>query len=266
MDNTPQKTRKNKKYSIKRQKKPYLYTTIQAYVMTKQLVIKYITKTTKIIFFTLGAVFAIMIVLAFTSAPFYMYYNLGKNPNKEISVVAPHEIVMFGGAGMPSEDNLMRLYHTAELAKHFDVPVLLVHPQDSLCQAEMTRLLCQSGVDSIAYMTSGTNTRSQCVELMENYPQLTNRQILVVTSPEHVRRTVKCLNKVGFENVIGVAAFPGTVDFDLSLKQQKLGGNEIVPSVESVKMRYTFFNYLKLEITCFREYFALAYYRIKGWI
>jgi hypothetical protein len=77
---------------------------------------------------------------------------------------------------------------------------------------------------------------------------------------------VKCLNKAGFKNAIGKAAYPATVDFDLSLKKRKLGGNEAIPSIESVKMRYTFFNYLKLEITCVREYFALAYYRIKGWI
>ena len=167
---------------------------------------------------------------------------------------------------MPSEDNLMRLYHTAALAQHFDIPVVLVHPKDSLCQTEMTRLLRQDGVNNIEYMTGGANTRSQCVELKEKYPQFANQPMLVVTSPEHVRHTVKCLNKVGFTNVIGKAAYPATVDFDLSLKKQKLGGNEAIPSVESIKMRYTFFNYLKLEITCLREYCALAYYTIKGWI
>ena len=205
-------------------------------------------------------------VLAFTSAPFYMHYRLGQNPNKDIEFSRPCQVVMFGGAGMPSEDNLMRLYHTAALARHFKVPVLLVHPKDSLCQAEMTRLLRQDGITNIRYMTEGTNTRSQALELMAEYPELAEKQFIVVTSPEHLKRTVKCLNKVGFQNVIGKAAFPATVDFDLSLKKQKLGGNEAIPSVESVKMRYTFFNYFKLEITCVREYFALAYYKIKGWI
>lgn len=227
---------------------------------------KYLIKTIKILFFLFGIIFALMIVLALTSAPFYMYYNLGQNPNKDTQITRPQQIVMFGGAGMPSEDNLMRLYHTAALARQFNVPVMLVHPKDSLCQAEMTRLLNQGGIERISYMTSGTNTRSQCLELKERHPLLINKQLLVVTSPEHVRRTVKSLNKVGFENVIGVAAYPSTVDFDLSLKKQKLGGNEVIPSVESVKMRYTFFNYLKLEITCVREHLALAYYRIKGWI
>ena len=227
---------------------------------------KHLWKSIKILFFILGFVFVVILVLAFTSAPFYMYYNLGKSPNQNGDLKTPQMVMMFGGAGMPSEDNLMRLYHTAALARHYDVPVLLIHPKDSLCQAEMTRLLHQGGVDKVAYMTSGSNTRSQCMELKETHPQLIEKQLLVVTSPEHVRRTVKSLNKVGFSNVVGVAAYPATVDFDLSLKKQKLGGNNAVPSVENVKMRYTFFNYLKLEITCIREYLALGYYRIKGWI
>ena len=207
-----------------------------------------------------------MVVLAFTSAPFWVHYRLGQNPDKEILLTNPQYVVMFGGAGMPSEDNLMRLYHTAALARHFEVPVMLVHPKDSICQTEMSRLLRQGGIDSIRFMTEGTNTRSQALSLMDNYPDLADEQLIVVTSPEHVRRTIKCLNKVGFRNVIGKAAYPATVDFDLSLKKQKLGGNEAIPSVESVKMRYTFFNYLKLEITCLREYCALAYYKVKGWI
>ena len=227
---------------------------------------KRLTKSIIITFFVFGILFFTMLVLAFTSAPFYMHFNLGQDPNDDVEVSNPQLVMMFGGAGMPSEDNLMRLYHTAALARHFDVPVLLVHPEDSLCQAEMTRLLRQGGIDSILYMTEGANTRSQAVELMNAYPELSEKELIVVTSPEHVRRTVKCLNKVGFQNVVGKAAYPATVDFDLSLKKQKLGGNEAIPSVESVKMRYTFFNYLKLEITCLREYCALVYYKIKGWI
>ena len=227
---------------------------------------KRLTKSIIITFFVFGILFFTMLVLAFTSAPFYMHYRLGQDPNDDVEASNPQLVMMFGGAGMPSEDNLMRLYHTAALARHFEVPVLLVHPEDSLCQAEMTRLLRQGGIDSILYMTEGANTRSQAVELMNAYPELSEKELIVVTSPEHVRRTVKCLNKVGFRNTIGKAAYPATVDFDLSLKKQKLGGNKAIPSVESVKMRYTFFNYLKLEITCLREYCALAYYKIKGWI
>ena len=114
---------------------------------------KRLTNLIKFLLFLLGIISAIIIALAFTSVPFYRYYNLGKSPNLEIESFAPRQVVMFGGAGMPSEDNLMRLYHTAALARHFEVPVLLVHPQDSLCQAEMTRLLHQGSIDQISYMT-----------------------------------------------------------------------------------------------------------------
>lgn len=226
----------------------------------------YLRKILKIIFLSLGILFFAAIVLAVTSVPFYSYFHLGQHPDRNMVLSHPTQVVMFGGAGMPSEDNLMRLYHTAALARHFEIPVLLVHPEDPICQDEMTRLLHQGGIDSIRYMTKGSNTRSQAVELLTAYPELIDEQILIVTSPEHVRRTVKCLNKVGFQQVLGVAAYTATVDFDLSLKDERLGGNEAVPSVESIKMRYTFFNYLKLEITCVREYFALMYYRMKGWI
>ena len=227
---------------------------------------KHLRKTIIITFFCLGILFFVMLALAFTSAPFYAFYHLGQDPNENGKLLQPQRVVMFGGAGMPSEDNLMRLYHTAALARHFGLPVLLVHPEDSICQTEMTRLLRQGGVNSIQYMTEGANTRSQALQLKDAYPELIEEPFIVVTSPEHVRRTVKCLNKAGFQNVIGKAAFPATVDFDLSLKKHKLGGNEAIPSVESVKMRYTFFNYMKLEITCVREYLALGYYKIKGWI
>lgn len=216
---------------------------------------------------TMGSVFTMMIVLAFTSIPFYMHFNLGKNPDGRnlTEDFKPEYVVMFGGAGMPSPDNLMRLYHTSLWSRHYEAPVILVHPEDSVCQSEMTRILHQEGVDEIIYMTLGTNTRSQSLELKDSYPELLDSPLLIITSTEHVRRTIKCLKKVGFGNVIGMPAQEATVDFNLSLENQKLGGNKI-PSVESTSIRYTFYNYLKLEIVCLREYIALTYYKLKNWI
>lgn len=228
---------------------------------------KKIIKILKYVLLCLGGVFVLMIGLAFTSVPFYAHYNLGATRVDTITMkMTPEEVVMFGGASMPSQDNLMRLYYTASIARQFQIPVMLVHPEDSVCQSEMTRLLNNGGIDSICYLTEGTNTRSQVLFLKEIHPDLLKKPFVVVTSPEHLRRTVKCLQKVGFEHVIGVAAYEAPVNFDLSLKEQKLGGRESIPSVESTKMRYTVFNYLKLEIICFREYIALAYYKLKRWI
>ena len=238
--------------------------------MSQKKPVRNIVKIIKGMFLTFGVIFFIMLVLALTPAPFYMHYALGNDPGKKNDTTAftPDRIVMFGGAGMPSETNLMRLYYVAQFANHFDIPTVIAHPEDSLCQAEMRRILMQEGVDgdAIDFMTQGTNTRSQVLELKKAYPSPVNDHLLIVTSPENMRRTVKCLRKEGFLHVMGIAAREATVDFDLSLRQQELKGNEAIPSVESTNLRYTFWNYFKLEIVCFREYVALAYYKVKGWI
>lgn len=236
--------------------------------MSKKIGRNKLLKTLKFFFLSLGGIFFAMLILALTPAPFYWHYALGDSPSPSSEeAFVPSRIVMFGGAGMPSEGNLIRLYYTSGYAKRYHVPVLIVHPDDSVCQHEMKRYLVQSGVpeSDIAFMTEGTNTRSQALELAK-IPHFNEERLMVVTAPENIRRTVKSLQKVGFTNLRGMAAREATVDFDLSLKGQDLRGNERIHTVESSTMRYTFWNYLKLEVTCFREYLALAYYRIKGWI
>ena len=222
-------------------------------------------------FISLGAIFLILNILALTPAPFYMHRCLGEDSawkKDSTKNFYPDYIIMFGGAGMPSESNLIRLYHTAELARKLNKPVILVHPEDSVCQVEMTIFLTRSGIptDSILYMTGGSNTRSQSVCLADSFPQLKTASALIVTAPEHLSRTLKCLKKCGISNIYGIGAFESTVDFDLTLDKQKLKGNTFVPDIESTNLRYTYWNYLKLEIICFREYFATAYYWLKGWI
>ncbi len=219
-------------------------------------------------FVVLGVIFTLFLILAITPAPFYMHYNLGQDPNQDTTYIfEPQHIIMMGGAGMPSANNLMRLYYTAGLASFYDCPVTIALPYDSICHAKIDQYLVNQGVTrEIIHDTIGTNTRSQVLALSENYPELLTTNILVITSPEHLRRTVKCFNKAGFQQVRGAAAFEGAVDFDLSLENQILKGKETIPSVESTKLRYTFWNYLKLEIDTYREYFALFYYKIKGWI
>ena len=215
----------------------------------------------------LGVIFTLFLILALTPASFYMHYNLGVDPNKDTTqVFVPQHVIMMGGAAMPSAGNLMRLYYTSGIASFYDCPVTIVHPYDSICHAEMDKYLVNQGITNIFHDTIGTNTRSQVLALAENHPELLTTNIMVVTSPEHLRRTVKCFNKAGFQHVRGMAAYEGVVDFDLSLKHQKLKGKESIPSIESTNLRYTFWNYMKLEIDTYREYFALLYYRIKGWI
>lgn len=219
----------------------------------------------------LGIIFLTINILALTPAPFYMHRSLGEDAAWEedsTTKFSPDYIVMYGGAGMPSESNLIRLYYTAEFACFFKKPIILVHPEDSVCQVEMCRFLVNYSIspDSIMYMTGGSNTRSQSVCLADTFPQLKNASSLIITAPEHLSRTLKCLKKCGIENIRGIGAFESTVDFDLELRKDKLKGNKYVPDIESTNLRYTYWNYLQLEIICFREYFATAYYYMKDWI
>lgn len=218
-------------------------------------------------FMALGVFFFLMLLLALTPLPYYMHYNLGIVGKEEPSF-DPDVVVMFGGSGMPSRGNLMRLYYTAEYANKYHLPVIIAHPQDSLCHAEMRRYLVQSGVPSsdISFMTQGGNTRAQALGMMDECPQLASKHLLVVTSTPHLKRAVKSMEKVGFQHIKGIAAHEATVDFDLSVTSRELKGNKIIPAVRSTKIRYNFWNYLTMEITCLREYTALSYYKIKGWI
>jgi len=229
--------------------------------------VKPLLKTAKIASISCGCLFFILIVLAFTPAPFYMYYHLGTDPNPLKTSFSPQYVIMLGGAGMPSQGNLIRLFYTAGFARS-GKEVIILHPKDSLCQAAMTEELILKGIksDNITFVTEGSNTHSQILQLKHERHELLHQDLLVITSPEYLRRTVKCFNKLGFTAVAGQGAFEATVDFDLSLKGQKIEGREFIPVVENTNLRYTFWNYLKLEIDCFREYTALIYYWFKGWI
>jgi len=220
----------------------------------------------KIVLISTGLLFFVMFILAFTSAPFYMYYHLGTDAHCLKTSFKPTHIVMMGGGGMPSQGNLIRLYYAAGYAlPHAEV--IILHPKDSICQKEMQKDLISRGVqqEKIKFLTEGSNTHSQILNLKNEKPELMHQDLLVITSPEYLKRTVNCFRKLGFTSVCGKGAFEATVDFDLSLAGKKMEGNEIVPFVENTKLRYTFWNYLKLEIDCFREYTALAYYKLKGW-
>jgi hypothetical protein len=180
---------------------------------------------------------------------------------------SPEHIVMLGGAGMPSQGNLIRLFYTAGYAQS-NTEIIILHPQDSLCQSIMEHELIAKGInpEQITFITEGSNTHSQILQLKHQRPELLHQDLLVITSPEYLTRTVKCFRKLEFTSVYGTGAFEATVDFDLSLKDKKMEGNKLVPFVENTNLRYTFWNYLKLEIDCFREYTAIGYYKLKEWI
>ena len=233
-----------------------------------KIIEKYILKTLKIITVTLGCIAFIMCILAFTSAPYWTRYWLGTTQGKYC--FNPDYIVMLGGSGMPSEDNLMRLYHTAIVAKKYPkATVFILHPKDSTVYWKMKNELIDKQIDSsrISFDSIGTNTRAQALGLLKINPKIIDSKIVIVTSPEHVLRSILVFRKAGFKNVGACPAMDSDMNIDLSFDGKKLGGRRYIPDVgKNINMRYNFWSYLKIEIICLREFTALGYYKLKGWI
>ena len=229
---------------------------------------KKIIKLLKVYFIIIGVVGFIMCIVAFTSLPYNTREWLGIE-NSEYKF-KPDYIIMLGGSGMPSEDNLIRLYYTAEIAKfEKNAKIIITHPFDSAVYCNMKKELLLREIDSgrINFDSIGTNTRSQALGHVKANAAMLNSKVVIVTSPEHMYRSIMVFKKVGFKYVGGYPAFEHDMFVDLTFKGKKLGGRKYVPDVgDNLSMRYNFWNYLKLEIICMREFTAIGYYWINGWI
>jgi uncharacterized SAM-binding protein YcdF (DUF218 family) len=219
-------------------------------------------------FISAGVLSLLVFILSFTDIPFYAYYNLGV-ANAKLNG-RPDVIVVLGGAGMPSPDGLIRTYYAAEAAHEFEkADIIIALPRDeqnSLHQSElMAHELILKGVDSlrIKFEAAGFNTHSQAMHIAELYgARRGNTSILIVTTPEHMYRSVKAFRKAGFVNVGGSAAFEKPVDAEQV--KDKEGAKDT--RVKSLALRYNMWSYLHYELLVAREYCAICYYKLKGWI
>ena len=224
------------------------------------------------IFFVLWGIFCMaMLVMAFTTLPFWGIHWLGTS--KAQLKWEPETIILLGGGGMPSESNLMRSWFTGKAARSFpNANIVIAMPgdiSDSLSTPKlMKNELGLRGVNpqKILFENKGTNTRAQalnCEKMLE-----TSKSILLITSPDHTRRAILCFQKAGFEKVNALPAFENATEADLTFDDDELGGRKTVaPGVgQSIQVRYQVWNHLKYEITFAREMLALAYYKLRGWI
>ena len=88
--------------------------------------------------------------------------------------------------------------------------------------------------------------------------------LLIVTSPDHMRRSLKTFRKAGFTHVFGSSAYDVAVNADLRYDVDTLGLQGAVG--QSLAVRYTFWNNLMIQARIVREFFALGYYKVNGWI
>ena len=221
-----------------------------------------------------GVLFLVMLILSFTTLPFWGYYWLGTSQSNITE--KPDYIVLLGGGGMPSESNLMRAFFVFKAAKESPKSQIVISIPGNAADPNSTahlvsdELICK-GIDStrILYEELGTNTRSQALHLQQfNSESLTNKSILIVTSPEHMRRAILVFKKAGFTRLSALPAFENALEADLVFKDDDLGGNKLpIPDIGNhTSVRYQFWNHLKYEILIAREMAALGYYKLRGWI
>ncbi|MBL8002555.1 MAG: YdcF family protein [Flavobacteriales bacterium] len=214
-----------------------------------------------------GTAALVLIVLACTRLPFDAHRALGTSC---ACTQEPQAVVVLGGSGMPSGPELRRLQHGAMLANALPaVPVFVVHPPDTGVMRQMVDELVLRGVERgrITAVLHGTNTREQALAMVRLHPELAGRRIALVTAPENMFRSVRTFRRAGCPQVCGEPAWDNPMFIDLAYGHRRIGGKAWMPDVSGeTGLRYTFWNYLKLEVTCLREYVAIGYYWLNGWI
>lgn len=242
--------------------------------MVKQNKINRLWKAFRAVLIGFGILFLLALVLSFTSLPYWGYYWLGTSKSKITE--KPDYIVLLGGGGMPSESNLMRAFFVCKAAQESpESSIVIATPGDTSDLKSTARLVAAEliskgiGQQRILYEQIGTNTRMEALCLQKfNNGRLTQKSILLVTSPEHMRRSVLVFRKAGFTRVSALPAFENALEADLVFKDDELGGNKkFIPNIGAhTSVRYQFWNHLKYEILIAREMAALGYYWLRGWI
>jgi uncharacterized SAM-binding protein YcdF (DUF218 family) len=233
-----------------------------------------IIRIVKGILIVFGCIMLLLVILCFTSLPFWCHYGMGV---KYAGINRPPEyIVVLGGGAMPGSADLMRTYYAAELAGRFQkARVIISLPGDtsdpSSSVSLMKREMAIRGINpgQIVFESRGTNTRYQALCLREMLGDTLVRfsNFVLVTSPVHLYRAYLAFKKAGFVKVDGLPAFENGLESGLLYEDKMLGGRRLVPGIgKNLTLRYRFWTQLEYEQQVIREAFALAYYRIKGWI
>lgn len=220
-----------------------------------------------------GILLAVAVFFSYTVWPYRLEARLAGA--KRFTPPDTEYIVLLGGGGIPSEASLIRTYHAAQAALAFpEAKVIIALPSDASDSTSSIRLMAKElelrGVssDRILYEDQGKNTRSQAVHIQELFFEKNlMAKLLVVTSPYHMLRSVSVFEKVGFKTVGGYPAYEKANKKDSSFNPLKTGGHTYIPEInDQPGIRYSLWAGLQKEILVLREYAALGYYKLKGWI
>jgi uncharacterized SAM-binding protein YcdF (DUF218 family) len=243
--------------------------------MQESKVLKKTGRVVHIILSLAGGVLLLSFILAFTTRPYYTHHWLGTGI--ENTCFEPEAIVLFGAGGMPSGDNMVRIYYAAEASLQFpECPLFICLPGDKTEEKGSLQMIVMElvirGVDPvmIRYIPEGKNTRAQALELASTENgKLLPACLLVITSPGHMRRSILTLKKAGFDSLIPFPAFEIPLEGELRFDDDELGGERrfISPSTgQTLTLRYEIWTQLNYQLICAREFMALGYYWLRGWI
>lgn len=234
------------------------------------VILKSLLQIGKKAIFLLGCSAAVLILLSFTDYPYFAYHWLG---TKQISKPTSVEyIVVLGAGGMPGPQGILRCYFASETAAAFPNSKIIVSlPADSnnfekSDHFAMIAELIARGVSAerIESEIIGTNTYTQAQQIKK---RISNKQLslLIVTSPEHMYRSILTFRKAGFTNVNGLPTFEHAFDEELLLEPLRKSKAGKKPD-SNLNLRYNMWSYLQYEIVVMREWTALAYYKLMGYI
>ena len=228
----------------------------------------------------LAGLFSLLFAAAqFTNLPWRAYQNLSEVPSP--SPRPPTHILVMGGSGIPGESGLMRTFYGAWAAKlHPDAEVLVAMPlgadQSDASRAYLDELRLRGVPDRrVRILPDGRNTREQALRLAAFLGAQANAAaILIVSDPEHIRRTAACLRRVGLLDLSALPAFPLSIEDPLPWRAADLDNPDTAPAVlaavpdigSSLRLRYNLWANLRYTQYALRETAALFYYWLRGWI
>ncbi|GAB5539252.1 MAG: hypothetical protein Salg2KO_13550 [Salibacteraceae bacterium] len=212
----------------------------------------------------LGVLLFVAVCLSFTSIPFWAHYNLSVTESTLTS--DPEQVIILSGGGMPSGDGLMKVFYASKLVRKYpEMEVVIALPNDTADSAGVKNIMLYKtalagfGVDTgkVKWLKDGYNTRTQAVASAGSK----HKPTIVLTEPVHTYRAVSAFRNVGFTQVQGIATHETALG-EVGLSSSK---SELV-EIRSLGLRYNVWSYIRYEVLVLREYTALSYYWLRGWI
>ena len=240
-------------------------------------------RTVRLSLQTAGVLALIALLLQFTPLPWRAYKWLSQCPDP--SAREPTHILVMGGSGIPGKSGLMRTHYGAEAAAlHPGAQLLVAMPlgaDESAASRVYLDELALRGVPTnrMSVLPQGRNTREQALRLAAHLGnQAPHATVLIISCPEHIRRTAAALRKTGVNNLAGLPAFALSIEDPLPWRAAELkklpadstpapAPAQRLPEVgHNMILRYNLWNNLYYTLDSLREAAALAYYRLNNWI